>query len=117
MIKEHAILLIDRAETQGCWHMRQYLDRTALDKILDIYFGTFKIIDSGVEKNKSPVVTKDIVLTGAPVFCHILLLLATSVLLVWPSKSKAIALTISLTLPAIEARRKRTIAADFALYT
>ena len=97
--------------------MRQCLDRTALDKILDIYFGTFKIIDSSVEKNKSSVVTKDIARTGALVFYHILLLLATSVLLVWPSKSKAITLTISLTLPAIETRGKGTIAADFALYT
>jgi hypothetical protein len=117
MVKKHAVLLINRAKAQRCWHMRRYLDRTAPDKILHTQFGTAKINDSSVEKNKSPVVTKDIALTGALVFYHILLLLAASVLLVWPSESKAIALTMSLTLPAIEARRKRTIAADFALYT
>ena len=84
---------------------------------MHVQLGTPKVIDSSVQKNKSPIVAKDIALTGALVFYRILLLLAASVLLVWPSKSKAVALTITLTLPAIETCRKRTIAADFALYT
>ena len=97
--------------------MRQYLNRIAPDEILHVQFGTVKVIDSSVQKDEPSIVAKDIALTYALVFCYISFLLAASVLLVWPSKSKAITLTITLTLPAIETCRKRTIAADFALCT